>query len=112
MSFNSEFVIRRTSRRANFLSKINALLDWKKLSAIIHKHYSKGHSKEGRPSYDGLLLFKMCLLQTWYSLSDYQVEDYVNENLSAMMFCGLELEDEVPDHSVISRFRSELSKKG
>lgn len=35
----------------------------------------------------------------------------VNENLSAMAFCGLQIEDNVPDHSVISRFRSELTEK-
>ncbi len=28
-----------------------------------------------------------------------------------MQFVGLQLEDEMPDHSVISRFRSELTKK-
>ena len=36
----------------------------------------------------------------------------VKENLSAIVFGGLKLEDDVPDHSVLSRFRSELSRKG
>lgn len=112
MSFSSEFVNRRTSRRQSFLMRINQIIDWKPIEKIINSHYSKGKSLEGRPCYDGILLFKMCLLQTWYSLSDYGVEDYVNENLTAMRFCGLELEDTVPDHSVISRFRSEMSRKG
>ncbi len=42
------------------------------------------------------------LLQNWYKLSDPGVEDMVNENLSAISFCGLQIEDDVPDHSVIS----------
>ena len=53
----------------------------------------------------------MLLLGIWYDLSDRDVEDMVNENLSAMVFCDLKLEDTVPDHSVLSRFRSELSSK-
>tara|TARA_R110002072_G_scaffold105576_1_gene230787 strand:- start:1536 stop:1640 length:105 start_codon:yes stop_codon:yes gene_type:complete len=32
----------------------------------------------------------MLLLQTWYGLSNPAVEDMVNENLSAMQFCGLQ----------------------
>ena len=35
----------------------------------------------------------------------------VNDSLSAMQFCGLQLEDEVPDHSTLSRFRKELTEK-
>ena len=31
--------------------------------------------------------------------------------LSANAFCGLRVEDTVPDHSTLSRFRSELSEK-
>ena len=51
------------------------------------------------------------LLQTWYNLSDMGVEDMVHDHLSANAFCGLRVEDTVPDHSTLSRFRSELSEK-
>ena len=54
----------------------------------------------------------MILLQTWYNLSDYTVEEQVNDTLSAMRFCGLQLEDEVPDHSVVCRFRKAMNKSG
>ena len=66
----------------------------------------------GRPSYSGLLLFKMSLLQTWYGLSDYEVEERVNDSLSFMKFVGLSLEDDVPDNTVLSRFRTELTNQG
>ncbi len=37
----------------------------------------------------------------------------MNDSLSAMRFCGLNLEDPIPDHSTLSRFCSELiSNKG
>ena len=61
--------------------------------------------------YSPVILFKMMLLQRWYGLRDMGVEDLVNENLSAMQFCGLELEDDVPDHSTLGRFRKELTEK-
>jgi len=90
---------------------MNQLLDWAAIDAEVRKHYSKGFSVAGRPSYSGLLLFKISLLQTWYGLSDYEVEEKVNDSLSFMKFVGLTLEDDVPDHSVLSRFRTELTQK-
>lgn len=35
----------------------------------------------------------------------------VNENLSVMALCSLQIKDYVADHSVISRFRKELTDK-
>lgn len=110
MSFTGIYVSRR-KLKSEFFTQINKLVDWRQTEAIIVQHYNKGVSVAGRPSYPGLLLFKMCLLQTWYGLSDYEVEEKVNDSLSFMQFVGLQLEDEVPDHCVISRFRSELTKK-
>ena len=54
----------------------------------------------------------MTLLQTWYHLRDYGVEERVNDSLSCMRFCGLQLADEVPDHSVVCRFRKALNDTG
>ncbi|HEY9219940.1 MAG TPA: IS5 family transposase [Lutibacter sp.] len=95
-----------------FFNQINTLLDWDKISRIIDNHYTKGKSATGSPSYDGLLLFKMCLLQTWYGLSDYEVEDRVNDSISFGYFCGLTLEQIAPDHSTVSRFRTSMTKAG
>lgn len=110
MSFSKVYVEKRT-RKSKFLNQVDQIVDWNPIEKEIEKVYKKGKSADGRPSYGGLLLFKMTLLQTWYNLGDPGVEEMVNENLSAMVFCGLELEDDVPDHSVISRFRKELTEK-
>lgn len=110
MSFSQLYVERRT-RKNTFLRQIDQIIDWTSIEKEINKIYKKGESVDGRPSYSGLLLFKMQLLQIWYSLSDPGVEDYVNDSLGAMRFCGLQLEDDVPDHSTLSRFRSELVSK-
>ena len=91
---------------------MNTLLDWKRIAKVISKHYHKGASVAGRPGYSGLVLFKMTLLQTWYGLSDYEVEDQVKDRISFSRFVGISMDDNVPDHSVISRFRSTLTQSG
>jgi IS5 family transposase len=65
------------------------LLDWKAMGLIIDKDYHRDKSATGKPSYDGILLFKMCLLHNWYGLSDYEVEDRINDSISFSYFCGL-----------------------
>lgn len=96
--------------KSQFFHQVDTLLDWKPISEIIDMHYKKGKSAVGAPSYDGLLLFRMCLLQTWYGLSDYEVEDRINDSISFSQFCGLTIDQPSPDHSTLSRFRSTLTK--
>ena len=52
----------------------------------------------------------MSLLQTWYGLSDYEVEDRINDSISFSYFCGLKINQVSPDHSTLSRFRSMMTK--
>lgn len=107
----ADYAVQRRKIKQEFFNQINLLIDWRPVSNIINKHYQKGESAVGRPSYEGIVLFKMTLLQTWYGLSDYEVEDRVNDSISFSRFVGISLDSPVPDHSVISRFRSELTKK-
>jgi transposase, IS5 family len=110
LSFTS-IAISKRKLKMEFFQQMDLLLDWKLIENDLKKYYVKGLSATGRLSYSGLLLFKMTLLQSWYGLSDYEFEERVNDSLSFMQFLGLTLEDDVPDHSVISRFRTELTKK-
>lgn len=107
----ADYMVERRKIKQVFFDQMNLLIDWRPISNIINKHYQKGESAVGRPSYDGLILFKMSLLQTWYGLSDYEVEDRVNDSISFSRFVGISLDDPVPDHSVLSRFRTELTQK-
>ena len=93
-----------------FFTQINTLIDWDTISILINNDYLKGKSGTGKPSYDGTLLFKMCLLQSWYGLSDYEVEDRINDSFSFSYFCGMTIEQVAPDHSTLSRFRTALTK--
>lgn len=107
----ADYLVQRRKIKQDFFNQVNLIVDWRPISNIINKHYSKGASTVGRPSYDGLVLFKMSLLQTWYGLSDYEVEDRVNDSIAFSRFAGISLDDVVPDHSVLSRFRTEMTSK-
>lgn len=102
--------LRSRKIKQTFFTQVNTLLDWTVIESIIKIHYKKGKSATGKPSYSGLLLFKMCLLQTWYGLSDYEVEDRVNDSISFGYFCGLTIDSIAPDHSTLSRFRTIMTK--
>ena len=110
--FNSFADIAANGRKVKetFFNQINTLIDWRPIEQFIRKHYKPGNDAVGRPSYSGLILFKITLLQTWYNLSDYEVEDQVNDRISFSRFVGLSMGESVPDHSVISRFRTAMTK--
>jgi len=102
--------LRTRKIKKTFFNQINTLIDWNAIEKLIDADYSKGRSAVGKPSYNGLLLFKMCLLQSWYGLSDYEVEDRLNDSISFSYFCGMHIDQVAPDHSTLSRFRSALTK--
>ena len=111
ISYTSYYVEKRKTKRV-FLKQMSSLIHWESVANVLEKHYPTGQSGQGRKAYPALVLFKMMLLQTWYNLSDYSIEEQVNDTLSFMRFCGLQLEDEVPDHSVVCRFRKALNHSG
>ncbi len=103
--------LRSRKIKSIFFHQMNQLLDWGAIKKAIDKYYTKGKSATGTPAYDGLLLFKVCLLQTWYGLSDYEVEDRINDSISFSYFCGMSIDQIAPDHSTISRFRTLMTRK-
>ncbi|MCX8519837.1 MAG: transposase [Methylophilaceae bacterium] len=81
------------------------------LERVIHIHYAPVSDAAGRPAYSWLLLVKTLLVGVLYGgLSDERVESMANDNLSVMRFLCLCLEDDVFDHSVLSRFRTCLTE--
>jgi len=49
-----------------------------------------------------LMMFKILLLQSWYSLSDPKLEKQLARDLMFRRFIDLSLSEGVPDHSTIS----------
>ena len=109
-SFVTAYVEKHTEKNM-FFSHIKEIIDWKTIDLELKKVYKKGLKERGAKAYSPLLLFKMQLISIWYDLSDVQTEAMVNDSLSAMKFCNLTIEDNVPGHSTLSRFKKELSDK-
>ena len=109
MSF-SEYDVDRHTKKSNFLKQLDLLINWDAISLEIQKYYTPKSDVIGRPAYLGILLFKMLLVGIWdKGLSDEAVEDMANANPHVMRFLGIRLEDHVPDHSVLSCFRTALT---
>ena len=65
----------------SFLRQISACVDWRGIRTLPNKKYTKTQNATGNPAYDALMMFKILLLQTWYDLSDYGVEERINGSI-------------------------------
>ena len=103
--------VEKHSEKNHFFNDIKQIIDWVKIDSELKKVYKKGLKERGAKAYSPLLLFKMQLISIWYDLSDIQTEAMVNDSISAIKFCDLTIEDDVPGHSTLSRFRKVLIDK-
>src|ERR1700722_2192628 len=91
------------------LDRLSALVRWYRFEKLLGRLREEG---PGRPVYRPLAMFKALLLQSLYGLSDPELEEALGDRLSFRRFVGLGLEDEVPDHTTICRFRNRLIEAG
>ncbi|WAC59429.1 IS5 family transposase [Brevundimonas sp. SL130] len=103
LGFGEVALARRSGSAA--LERVSALVDWTGFERTLAGLREEG---PGRPGYRPLLLFKALLLQAWYGLSDAELEFRLGDSLAFGRFVGLSLEDEVPDHTTLCRFRNRL----
>ena len=101
----------RLAGRTHFLKDIDTLIDWKRINKTLNKVEIRRQSVAGRIAYSPEVMFRIMLIQSWYDLSDYKMEEHLYDNIRFMQFCKLSLENPVPDHSTISRWRARFSKK-
>ena len=84
--------------------EIAAVLDLSWVHAELAPHYSH----LGRPSIDPVLMIRMIILGYVFAIrSERLLCREVQVNLAYRWFCGLNIEDKVPDHSAFSRARHE-----
>jgi transposase len=103
-----EFDLEDMVPAGHLLRRIDAVLDLSWLRSELAPYYS--HT--GCPSVDPELLIRMLIVGYCYSIrSERRLCQEVKMNLAYRWFCGLGLEDRVPDHSTFSvnrhgRFRA------
>ena len=89
------------------LDELNELIDWSR----VEQHLAHIHAKtKGEKAWPPLMMFKALLLQSWYDLSDPQLEKQLARDLLFRRFTDLDISESVPDHSSFWRFRQRLEQ--
>ena len=100
------------NRSLKMMERINKVVSWKNIEAVLREYYGTGTSKDGADAYPPLMLLKCLLLQKWLRIpSDPELENQINDRISFKKFLGLPLDKPSADHSTFSRFRSRLSEE-
>lgn len=97
-------------RKETFLSRMDKLIPWNRLEAVITPHFT--NSSSYLCSYSVSTMLRIHCMQHWYSLSAKAMEDALYESASMRLFAGLSLDKTIPDHTVIMNFRYLLEQKG
>ena len=109
-----DYALSKMIERDNLLVKIESIVDWDEISAMLNKQLGIKESKvPGQVAYKPLQLFKILLIQQWHTLSDPKMEEALRTRIDFMWFTGFGLASEgflVPDETTICRFRNKLVK--
>ena len=74
----------------------------------VHSELAPYYSQLGRPSIDPVLMIRMLIVGYVFAIrSERALCRDVQVNFAYRWFCGLSIEDKVPDHSAFSRARNE-----
>ena len=95
--------VRRDHMKHSFLRQISACVDWRGIRTLLNKKYTKTQNATDNPAYDALMMFKILLLQTWYGLSDYEVEERINGSILFSEFLLLDMGLPAPDHQIAQK---------
>ena len=103
------FNLGETVPKDHQVRSIAAVLDLSWLHGELDAHYS--HT--GRPSIDPALIIRMLIVGYAFAIrSERALCREVQVNLAYRWFCGLGLEDKIPDHSAFTRARNERFRDG
>ena len=95
---------KKSTRRERFLSRMEEVIPWAQLLAVIAPHYPKG--ERGRPPIGLERMLRVYFLQQWYALADEALEDALYDSQALQRFACIELDAEgVPDATTLLKFR-------
>lgn len=103
---------RRQICKEKFLGRMNKLIPWARLEAVIEPYYPKAGTGNGRRPYPLSTMLRIHCTQQWYNLSDPTMEDALYEIASMRLFAGLSLDKAILDHTTILKFRHLLERHG
>ena len=95
---------KKITRREKFLARMEAVIPWGKLLAVIEPFYPKG--ERGRPPVGLERMLRVYFLQQWYGLADEALEDALYDSQALRGFARIDLAAEgVPDATTLLKFR-------
>jgi IS5 family transposase len=98
---------KKTPRREKFLARMEEVIPWAKLLAVIEPHYPKG--ERGRPPVGLERMLRVYFLQQWYGLADEALEAALYDSQALRGFARIDLAAEgVPDAPTLLKFRRRL----
>ena len=100
---------RRQTRKELFLSRMDQILPWQNMVAVIEPVYPKAGN--GRRPYPLETMLRIHCMQHWYNLSDGAMEDALYEIASMRLFARLSLDNALPDRTTIIEAPSSTKNK-
>jgi IS5 family transposase len=102
---HAEFAAKKKiTRREKFLARMDEVIPWAKLLAVIEPHYPNG--RRGRPPIGLERMLRVYFLQQWYALADEALEDALYDSQALQRFARIDLSAEgVPDATTLLKFR-------
>jgi len=91
----------------HILKVINKTVDFSFINKQLENSYSK---KMGRPAKEPEMMAKLLILQYLYNLSDVKIIEEASLNLAYMWFIGINPDEELPDASLLAKFRTQRLK--
>ena len=100
---------RKQTRKAEFLSRMDKLVPWAELCAVIEPFYPKAGN--GRPPIGLERILRMYFIAHWFNLADEACEDALYDIVAFRDFCRIDLGREgVPDATSLLGFRHLLEE--
>ena len=87
----------------HLLRRIKENIDFSFINPLMKEQYCE---EFGRPAYEPEIMFKSLFLQTLHHLSDREYISRAETDMSYKYFLELDPEDEVPNYSLLSKFRN------
>ena len=92
----------------HILKSINSAVDFSFINKLLEDSYCKYY---GRPAKEPEMMAKLLILQYLYNYSDERVIKETQVNLAYMWFIGINPEDDLPNPSLLAKFRTKRLKE-
>lgn len=105
-SYAYAHIIERNKK--HLLIRLNDNIDLSFIEEIVADCYCHDN---GRRAYHPVVMFKILFLQTLYNESDEKIIEAIDTNILFRYFIGLSLEDDIPDRTLLGKFKARLGEE-